>query len=137
MPVGGFIGHCVTRGPGGSSIRAGLLANYLSGAAPDDLLQVAQALRVLVDGNLHRRFPGLIREGVTMGVIVGLIENAPAGSPLEQLKPEVKNLRSFNEFASLFHHDAQGKIPRRSVTDGELHPFAKQAMAFVHLGSMN
>ena len=48
--------------------------NYLSGAAPDDLLPVAQALRVLVEGNLHRRFPGLIREGVTMGVIIGLIE---------------------------------------------------------------
>jgi hypothetical protein len=46
-------------------------------------------------------------------------------------------LRSFNEFASLFHHDTQGKIPRTSVTDGELHPFAKQAMAFVHLGTMS
>lgn len=111
--------------------------NYLSGATPDDLLPVAQALRVLVEGNLHRRFPGLIREGVTMGVIIGLIEAAPVGSPLEQLKPQVKDLRSFNEFASLFHHDTQGKIPRTSVTDGELHPFAKQAMAFVHLGTMS
>lgn len=111
--------------------------DYLSGAAPDDLLHVAQALRGLIEGNLHRRFPGLIREGVTMGVIIGLIEDAPAGSPLEQLKAQVKNLRSFNEFASQFHHDTQGKIPRSSVTDGELLPFAKQAMAFVHLGSMN
>lgn len=111
--------------------------NYLSGAAPDDLLPLAQALRALVEGNLHRRFPGLIREGVTMGVIIGLIESAPAGNPLEQLRPQVKDLRSFNEFASLFHHDTQGKIPRTSVTDGELHPFAKQAMAFVHLGTMS
>jgi wobble nucleotide-excising tRNase len=111
--------------------------NYLSRAAPDDLLPVAQALRVLVEGNLHRRFPGLIREGVTMGVIIGLIESAPAGNPLEQLKSQVADLRSFNEFASLFHHDTQGKIPRTSVTDGELHPFAKQAMAFVHLGTMS
>ena len=47
------------------------------------------------------------------------------------------DLRSFNEFAGLFHHDTQGKIPRTSVTDGELHPFAKQAMAFVHLGTMS
>ena len=111
--------------------------NYLSKATPDDLLPVAQALRVLVEGNLHRRFPGLIREGVTMGVIIGLIEAAPVGSPLEQLKPQVKDLRSFNEFASMFHHDTQGKIPRTSVTDGELHPFAKQAIAFVHLGTMS
>lgn len=111
--------------------------NYLSGAAPDDLLPVAQALRVLVEGNLHRRFPGLIREGVTMGVIIGLIEDAPAENPLEQLKFQIKDLRSFNEFASSFHHDTQGKIPRTSVTDGELHPFAKQAMGFVHLGSMS
>ena len=72
-----------------------------------------------------------------MGVIIGLIEAAPVGNPLEQLRPQVKDLRSFNEFASLFHHDTQGKIPRTSVTDGELHPFAKQAMAFVHLGTMS
>jgi wobble nucleotide-excising tRNase len=111
--------------------------NYLSGAAPDDLLTVAQALRVLVEGNLHRRFPGLIREGITMGVIIGSIEAAPASSPLQQLKPQVEDLRTFNEFASQFHHDTQGKIARSSVTDGELHPFAKQAMAFVHLGTMN
>ncbi len=111
--------------------------NYLSGAAPDDLLTVAQALRVLIEGNLHRRFPGLIQEGVMMGAIIGQIEGAPSGSPLEQLKPQVQHLRSFNEFASMFHHDNQGTIPRTNVTDGELHPFAKQAMAFVHLGSMS
>lgn len=29
VPVGEFIGRCVTRGPGGSSIRAGLLARRL------------------------------------------------------------------------------------------------------------
>lgn len=72
-----------------------------------------------------------------MGVIIGLIEDAPAENPLEQLKFQIKDLRSFNEFASSFHHDTQGKIPRTSVTDGELHPFAKQAMGFVHLGSMS
>lgn len=27
-------------------------------------------------------------------------------------------------------------IPNKRVADGELHPFAKQAMAFVHLGTM-
>ena len=111
--------------------------NYLAGSTPDDLLPVAQALRVLVEGNLHRRFPGLIRDGVMMGDIIGLIERAPGGNPLEQLKPQVKDLRSFNEFARSFHHYTQGKIPRTSVTDGELQPFAKRAMAFVHLGTMS
>ncbi|WP_157730541.1 AAA family ATPase [Variovorax sp. HW608] len=43
--------------------------NYLSGAAPDDLLHVAQALRVLVEGNLHRRFPGLIRNSPISAVV--------------------------------------------------------------------
>ena len=35
------------------------------------------------------------------------------------------------------HHDTRGEIPRSSVTDRELNPFAKQATAFIHLGSMN
>ncbi len=110
---------------------------YLSGAAPDDLLPVAQALRSLVEGNLHRRFPDLIREDVPMGDIIVQIEAAPASSPLEQLKSQVADLRTFNNFAKKFHHDSQGKIPRSSVTDNELHPFAKQAMAFVHRGTMS
>ncbi|MGJ7571100.1 hypothetical protein ACSFBX_11245 [Variovorax sp. RB2P76] len=45
-----------------------------------------------------------------MGQTIGLIENAPAGSPLEQLKPQVKDLKSFNEFASQFNHDTEGKL---------------------------
>jgi hypothetical protein len=49
---------------------------------------------VLVEGNLHRPFPGLIREGMTMGVIIGLIEVAPAANPLTQLKGQVKALRN-------------------------------------------
>lgn len=108
--------------------------DYLNGPAPGNLLPVAQAIRPLVEGNLHRRFPGHIPEGLTVGQILGLIDSAPAGSTLAELQSESAKLHQFNNFAAAFHHNTEGKVVRTVVTDGELNPFAKAAMAFVHLG---
>lgn len=112
------------------------LSNYLAGQPTPNLLPVAQALRPLVEGNLHRRFPGIIREGVTFGVILDQIKGAAAGSPLVVLQPQLGPLYAFNDFAGAFHHDTPGVAVRQEVTDGELHVFAKQAMTFVQAGSM-
>ena len=112
------------------------ITDYLTGAAPANLLPIAIGLRPLVEGNLHRRFPGDIREGVAFGVILDQIKNAPAGHVLSQLQPQVPALQQFNDFAGAFHHDTVGVAPRQEVTDGELKPFAAGALAFVHLGTM-
>lgn len=109
---------------------------YLHGPAPANLMPVAQALRPLVEGNLHRRFPGHINDGLTVGTVITQIENSPAGSTLAELHKEVKKLRQFNDFAAAFHHETEGKVVRTSVTDGELQPWAKSALSFVHLGAM-
>ncbi|MFZ2652221.1 MAG: hypothetical protein WA210_19155 [Burkholderiaceae bacterium] len=45
--------------------------DYLAGASTPNLLPIAQALRPLVEGSLHCRFPGLIKDGVTFGVAWG------------------------------------------------------------------
>ena len=112
------------------------LSDYLAGRPTPNLLPVAQGLRPLVEGNLHRRFPGLIKEGVTFGVILDQIKGAPAGSPLAVLQPQLDALHAFIDFAGAFHHDTPGVAVRQEVTDGELRVFAKQAMAFVQGGSM-
>ena len=112
------------------------LYDYLYGPAPPNLVPVAQALRPLVEGNLHRRFPGHIKDGLTVGQIIGIIENSPANSTLAEMQPEVPKLRQFNDFAAAFHHNTEGKAARMSVTDGELQPWAKSALNFVHLGVM-
>lgn len=109
---------------------------YLAGEATHNLLPVAQALRPLVEGNLHRRFPGAIKEGVTFGVILDQIKGAQAGTPLSVLQPQLGPLQAFNDFAGAFHHDTPGVAVRQEVTDGELQVFAKQALAFVQSGIM-
>lgn len=112
------------------------ITDYLTGAAPSDLLPVAIGLRPFVEGNMHRRFPGDIKEGVTFGAILDQIKNAPAGHALAQLQPQVPALQQFNDFVGAFHHDTVGVAPRQEVTDGELKPFAQRALGFVHLGTM-
>lgn len=112
------------------------VSDYLAGQPTPNLLPVAQALRPLVEGNLHRRFPGLIKEGVTFGVILDQIKGAAAVSPLAVLQPQLGALQAFNDFAGAFHHDTPGVAVRQEVTDGELQVFAKQAIAFVQGGSM-
>ena len=112
------------------------VTDYLMGAAPADLLPIAIGLRPLVEGSMHRRFPGDIKEGVPFGVIVDQIKNAPAGHVLAQLQPQVLVLQQFNDFVGAFHHDTVGVAPRQEVTDGELKPFVQRALAFVHMGTM-
>ena len=112
------------------------LSDYLVNGAPADLLPIVQALRPLVEGNMHRRFPGHIKEGVPFGVILDHVKNAPPGHPLAFLQPQLATLQAFNDFAGAFHHDTYGIAPRQDVTDAELQPFAARAMAFIHQGAM-
>lgn len=116
--------------------RYRLVQQFVTGDAATDLLAVSQALRPLLEGNLHRRFPGQVKEGVTFGLVLDQIRNAKPGNPLAVLKPSVDALVSFNEFAGAFHHDTPGVAARNDVTDGELQVFASQAMTFIHSGSL-
>lgn len=110
------------------------LQDLIDGKATTSLLAVAQGLRPLVEGHLHRRFPGHIKEGVTFGEVLDQIKNAPATSPLAVLAPCLKDLGNLNDFAKQFHHDTTGKVPRQDVTDSELMVFGKQAMRLIHTG---
>lgn len=110
------------------------LQDFIDGKATTGLLAVAQGLRPLVEGHLHRRFPGFIKEGVTFGVVLDQIKNAPGTSPLAVLAPYVKELGNLNDFASQFHHDTTGKVPRQDVTDSELMVFGKSAMRLIQTG---
>jgi hypothetical protein len=107
----------------------------LAGASTPNVLPVAQALRPLVEGSLHRRFPGLIKDGVTFGVVLDQIKSAAAGHPLAALQPQLPALAALNDFVGQFHHDTAGIVLRDNVADSELHPFAKQAMLFVQMGT--
>jgi wobble nucleotide-excising tRNase len=112
-----------------------LVERYIAAEPGIDRLEVAKALRLLVEGHLHRCFPKKFKEGQTVGDMLEMVRTAIAPSPLVKLQPLRAELVSFNDFASAFHHDTSGGYPRNEVTDAELLPFAKGALGFIQVRS--
>lgn len=108
-----------------------LVERYVAAEQGCDRLDVAKALRLLVEGHLHRCFPKKFQEGQTVGEMLELVKTAVAPSPLTRLQPLYTDLVSFNDFAAAFHHDTSGGYPRVEVNDAELLPFAKGALGFI------
>jgi wobble nucleotide-excising tRNase len=114
-----------------------LVEKYIAAEPGIDRLEVAKALRLLVEGHLHRCFPKKFKEGQTVGEMLELVRTAIAPSPLVRLQSLRGELVSFNEFASAFHHDTSGGYPRNEVTDAELLPFAQGALGFIQMRSFH
>lgn len=99
-------------------------------------LEVAQSLRPLMEGHLHRCFPKKFKEGQTVGDMVGEIGNASASNPISRLQRYRAELGQFNDFVAAFHHDTSGGHPRTEVTEGELLPFAKSVLGFIQVRAL-
>lgn len=113
------------------------LAEYMAGQRDgQNPLRLAEGLRPLVEGALHRRFPGLIREGYTFGEILEQIRTVPAGSPLQPLQAHLQAFNSFNDYAGAYHHDTFDMQPRQDVNDGELEIFGRRTLDFIHHGQI-
>ncbi len=116
--------------------RYRLVEAYVTGAAQVNMLEVAQALRLLVEGHLHRCFLGRFADGLTVGSIIQQIKEAQVGNPISVLQPQVPELHAFNEYAAMFHHDTSGGHMRTDVNDGELLHFASAALRFIQTGKL-
>ena len=112
-----------------------LLVDYVSKGAGVSR-QVAKAIRPLLEGYLHRRFPSLIPEGLMFGEVVRYIENdAPTNSPVCHAKCLVKELQEINTYAGQFHHDTNpGNADTVHITPAELTNFCQRALDVVHKG---
>ena len=110
------------------------LDDFLAAKPSEKPLAVAQGLRPLLEGHLHRRFPGRIPEGVTVGSVLQLIKDAPADNPLAVLQGNLAGLHELNDFAGAFHHDTSGIAPRTDVTDAELKAYGERTMHLLHRG---
>lgn len=112
-----------------------MVQEFADGVGAASIRDVAKALRQLVEGHLHRRFPRHIKSGVTLGVVIDGIRNAQVGNPLVSVQNKAPELVEFNEYASRYHHDTNPAAETEPVTDAELHVYAKQALALIHTGS--
>lgn len=75
---------------------------------PDGVAQGAVALRLLLEGYLHRKYPEVIPVGVTLGkAITSIEESSGSDSPCAAMAPLVVELREMNDYASKFHHETR------------------------------
>lgn len=109
------------------------LGNYLDGTAQSSM-DVARSIRPMLEGYLHRRFPGIISSGLLFGHVIDLINNAPQNSPLAHAQNITAELNEINRYAGQFHHDTNPGADQVQITDGELRLFVERAIKVVHAG---
>lgn len=111
-----------------------LVEQFIAGLVQQNqLLDVAIALRPLVEGHLHKCFPKRFKEGQTVGQMLDVVKNAIGQSPLVALQSLLGGLTTFNDYAAAYHHDTSGVHPRVDTNDAELLYFATGAMRFIQL----
>ena len=110
-----------------------VLGEYLNGAAQSSM-EVARSIRPMLEGYLHRRFPGLINGGLLFGQVIDAIKNAPQGSPLVYAQNITDELTGINSYAGQFHHDTNPSADQVQIIDGELRQFVERAISVVHAG---
>lgn len=110
-----------------------VLGEYLNGTAQSSM-EVARSIRPMLEGYLHRRFPGVISGGSLFGQVICEIKNAPQGSPLAHAQNITDELTEINSYAGQFHHDTNPSADQVQIIDGELRKFVERAIKVVHAG---
>lgn len=111
--------------------------SYLDNGVPQaELRSVAEAIRPLLEGYLHRRFPSVIRRGTMLGAAINVIQTAPAGSPLNHLEPSVQRMQSLTAYANQFHHDTNPNAHNAVVDDGEVRAHVTSLMDLMYSGEL-
>lgn len=109
-----------------------LVADYVDGKSTTNSRDVAKAIRPLLEGYYHRRFPGRIPRKLMFGQVIALAAQAQLGDPLAYLQPTLKEMAEVNDYAGQFHHDTNPGYETVPVVDGELLGFAKRALNVIY-----
>lgn len=109
-----------------------MVAYYVEGKSTASAREVAKAIRPLLEGYYHRRFPGRIPRRLTFGGIIALVVNPATMAPLAHLRPLAKELGEVNDYAGQFHHDTNQSADSAPVVDGEVLAFARRALNLIY-----
>ncbi len=110
-----------------------LLDEYIQGQHPG-CINVARSVRPMLEGYLHRRFPGLIPQGLLFGSVVTLINDSLQPSPLVHAQNITAELNQVNRYVGQFHHDTNPAADQVQVIDGELRTYVTRALKVIHRG---
>lgn len=109
-----------------------LVADFVDGKPTPNSRDVAKAIRPLLEGYYHRRFPGTIPRKLLFGQIVGLAVDPATTGPLINLRPLAQELLDVNDYAGQFHHDTSQSADTVQVVDAELLTFARRALTLIY-----
>ncbi|MBW5877773.1 AAA family ATPase [Yersinia enterocolitica] len=110
-----------------------IVNEYILGNAHNSA-EVAKAIRPMLEGYLHSRFPNHIAKDLMFGQIVAAIQNSNAGSPLNYATSLIPELNGINTYAGKFHHDTNPGADAEIIVDAELLSFANRAMTLMYKG---
>ncbi len=108
-----------------------LLSDFSGGHGGDSKL-TAVAIRLMLEGYLHRRFPRSVPKNLLFGQIVTLIRNSVAPSPLHFAKNLLTELDEINDYAGQFHHDTNPDADSVVISPSELKTYSLRALDLVH-----
>lgn len=110
-----------------------MVADYVEGKNSSvSIRDVAKAIRPLLEGYLHRRFPGHIHKNQMLGrIITDQIAHATT-EPLSHLRQCATELQEINEYASQFHHDTNQDADSAYINDAELLPYARRSLDMIY-----
>jgi wobble nucleotide-excising tRNase len=109
-----------------------LVADYVDGKPTPSSRDVAKAIRPLLEGYYHRRFPGKIPRKLLFGQIINRVRDPATTGPLTNLRPLAQELFEVNDYAGQFHHDTNQSADTVQVVDGELLVFARRALTLIY-----
>ena len=112
-----------------------LLHEYSCGTGSNNQA-VAKGIRPLLEGYLHRRFPGLLPQNLLFGQVVVLIRDSSTTSPLHHAQNLVVELNEINEYAGQFHHDTNPDADNVQITPAELKTYVNRALEVIYRGSV-
>lgn len=106
-----------------------MVAEYVEGSSSENIRDVAKAIRPLLEGYLHRRFPKDIPRGLMFGKIIADYIVPATSGPLLYLQQDVQELRDINDYASQFHHEDADSV---NIVDTELLQFARRSLDMIY-----
>ena len=111
------------------------LEAYLNGTNQnhDD---VARSIRPLLEGYLHRRFPGKIPSGLMFGQVVIYINAQQVPSPLVHAQSITGELDAINAYAGKFHHDTNVNCEQETAVASEVRTYVQKAVNLIFKGTV-
>lgn len=108
-----------------------LLERYSKSTVGISNREVAKAIRPLIEGYYHRKFPTHIPKKKMFGEIIQIIKNSNPNEPLATLIPMCDELTAINTYAGKFHHETNPHYETAPVIDSELTSYVKRALKLI------